>query len=292
TMLGKDIHTKLSIPFIDIPELKSWELEWNKNDTGMVFKELYDDVVLEVQQYLRDTYKYIKEGISDYEALSKLGCYKYETKGSGISTVIAGIFFACKYSNEPLKSIENAVNSTGTDTDSIAAFSGGLVGALNGQKIIPERWKTVQDINYIDKISERLLEISEGRAEFNDVPIEENNISINNINSGNYEEGNKIHFNPLGNGCITRISRQDAITKGKFNIILSVDFESGQSCVFSKLLSVDNESINDAPLNDWLINSQLKFNIEEYKNLEILNKNKDYEKIIELLIIKIPDRSE
>lgn len=291
TMMGKDIHAKMSIPFIDGNELKAWEIEWNKKDNGIVFKVLYDDVVSEVQQYLRDTYKYIKEDISDFEALSKLGCYKYETKGSGVSTVIAGIYFVCKYSNEPLKSIENAVNSIGTDTDSIAAFAGGLVGALNGQKIIPERWKTVQDINYLDKISERLLEISEGRAEFNNVPIEPNPISINVINSDNYKQGDKIYFEPLGNGLITQIDKQDAITKGKFNIILSVDFELGQSCVFSKLLSMDDGSLKD-DTSDWITKNRLKFKDEEYKKLKSLKKKKNWEKIIELLLNKIQDSNE
>ena len=291
TMLGKDIHTKLSIPFIDSPELKAWEIEWNKKDSSIIFKELYDNVVYEVQQYLRDTYKYIKEDVSDYDALSKLGCYKHETKGSGVSTVIAGIFFVCKYSNEPLKSIENAVNSIGTDTDSIAAFAGGLVGALNGQNIIPERWKVVQDIEYLDKISENLLEISEGRAKFDDMAFEQNNISINVIDSDNYKQGEKVYFEPLGNGVITQIDKQDAITKGKFNIILSVDFELGQSCIFSKLLSVHNESIND-DANDWITNSMLKFSNKEYEELKNLKMKKNWDKIIKLLLTKIPDRNE
>ena len=291
TRLGKDIHAKLSIPFINDPKLKAWEIAWNKNDNSIVFNELYDDVISEIQQYLRDTYKYIKEGIADFEALTKLGCYNYETKGSGVSTVIAGIFLVCKYSNNPLKSIEIAVNSIGTDTDSIAAFAGGLVGALNGQKIIPERWKTVQDIKYLDKISEKLLEISEGRAEANDVAIEPNPMSINVINSDSYKHEDKVYFEPLGNGLITYIDRQDAITKGKFNLILSVEFELGQSCVFSKLLSSNSDSKDDEA-NDWIIENKSKFNDKEYKELIYLKSKSNLEKIIELLLTKIPDRNE
>ncbi|WP_428354564.1 ADP-ribosylglycohydrolase family protein [Methyloprofundus sp.] len=176
-------------------------------------------------------------------------------------------------------------------TDSIAAFAGGLVGALNGQKIIPERWKTVQDINYLDKISERLLEISEGRAEFNDIPIEPTPISINVINLDNHKKGDKIYFEPLGNGFITRIDRQDAITKGKYNIILSVDFELGQSCVFSKLLSMNDDSLEDNK-NSWLSTNRLKFNDKEYNELKSLKMKKNWEKIIELLLTKIPDGNE
>jgi ADP-ribosylglycohydrolase len=291
TKLGKDIHTNLSIPFIDESELKAWETAWNEKDNRLVFKEVYDDVVSEIQQGLRNAYKFIKEGVSDFEALSNFGCYKYETKGSGVSTVIAGIFLVCKYADDPLKSIEIAVNSIGTDTDSIAAFAGGLVGALSGQKVIPERWKTVQDIKYLDKISERLLEISESRALFNEAHIEKNTISINIINTDNYKQGDKIYFEPLGNGVITKIDKQDAITKGKFNIILSVEFESGQSCVFSKLLS-SSENLQEDNKKEWLAENKSKFNVEEYRELKTLKSKRNWEKIIELLLLKIPDRDE
>ncbi len=291
TKLGKDIHEKLSIPFIDDPKLKKWETTWNKNNNNIIFRDLYNKVISEIQQGLRNTYKYIREGVSDFEALSRLGCYKYETKGSGVSTVIAGIFLVCKYSNDPLKSIEIAVNSIGADTDSIAAFAGGLVGALNGQAIIPERWKAVQDIGYLDKISEKLLEISEGRLKANNTPIKPNPISINVIDSDDYKLKDKVHFYPLGNGLITRIDKQNTITKGKYNIILSVEFEIGQSCVFSKLLSNNSDPQEDGA-NNWLIENRSKFDHNEYNELISLKSKGDLEKIIELLLTKIPDQDE
>src|SRR5690606_22081054 len=147
TELGKDIHEKFSIEFLDSPKLKSWETEWNKNSKES-FRILFKSIIDETQEYLRTAYKLISNNSSDFDALSKLGCYKQETKGSGTSTVIAGIYLACKYSNEPLKGIEQAVNSIGTDTDSIAAFAGGLIGALHGQAIIPSKWKNIQDLDY------------------------------------------------------------------------------------------------------------------------------------------------
>src|SRR5690606_10787518 len=138
TELGKDIHQKFSVDFIDSPKLKSWETEWDKN-SKITFRNLFKSIIDETQEYLREIYKLITNNSSDLDALNKLGCYNNETKGSGTSTVIAGIYFVCKYLNEPLKGIEQAVNSLGTDTDSIAAFAGGLTGALHGQSIIPSK---------------------------------------------------------------------------------------------------------------------------------------------------------
>lgn len=280
TELGKDIDKKLSIPFIEQPELKSWETEWNmKSDIS--FQESFGNVISETHEYLRNIYISIKNDDSDFDTLSKLGCYRNETKGSGISTVIAGIYLACKYSSQPLNGIERAVNSIGTDTDSIAAFVGGLIGALHGQSIIPKKWKNVQDYEYLDKISTRLLEISENRAKKYKKPVNVNNKkSINIINSNNYKEKEEIYFEPLGSGIITHIDEQDTVTKGKYNLILNVDFNLGQSCIFSKLLNLDKKINIEVHEN--------KFSNQDYTTLIKLISDNDKYKIIQFLLEKLP----
>lgn len=241
TELGKDMHQKFSIDFLDNPKLKSWETEWNKN-AKEPFRILFKSIIDETQEYLRTTYKLLINNSSDFDALSKLGCYKNETKGSGTSTVIAGIYLACKYSKEPLKGIEQAVNSIGTDTDSIAAFAGGLIGALHGQSIIPSKWKNVQDLDYIDAISIRLLEISESRAEFTQQLKKETLQLISNIEKDSYKVEDKVYLETLGKGTIKAIDRQKTLTKGKYNLILDIQFEIGQFCRFVKLLSIEKEN--------------------------------------------------
>ena len=43
-----------------------------------------------------------------------------------------------------------------------------------------------------------------------------------------------MYFYPLGDGEITFIDRQDTIVDGKYNLIIGVNFDIGQSCIFSK----------------------------------------------------------
>jgi len=63
---------------------------------------------------------------------------------------------------------------------------------------------------------------------------------------GLYLEADKIHvgeeivFIPLGKGIITFVDHQSTLTKGKYYLIFEVNFEIGQTCVFSKLFDVDN----------------------------------------------------
>lgn len=292
TELGKDIHQKFSIDFLDSPKLKSWETEWNKNSKES-FRILFKNIIDETQEYLRTAYKLITNDSSDFESLSKLGCYKNETKGSGTSTVIAGIYLACKYSNEPLKGIEQAVNSIGTDTDSIAAFTGGLIGALHGQSIIPSKWKSLQDLDYIDAVSTRLLEISESRAEFKKEAKTGNQKSLKEIEDDRYEIEDKVYLETLGEGIIKAIDRQKTLTKGKYNLILDVQFEVGQFCRFAKLLSIEKEDklelfTENIENEENLLNGlNLDYNSKERieKFIELLNETnkKEFKEIIKLI---------
>ena len=244
TELGKDMKQKFSIDFLSNQNFSNWESEWNKG-TLKPFRDLFNEIIEETQEYLRVTYKLLMNNTSDFDALTKLGCYKNETKGSGTSTVIAGIYLTCKYSTEPLKGIEQAVNSIGTDTDSIAAFAGGLLGALHGQSIIPSKWKSVQDIDYLDAMSIRLLEISESRVDFKTKKEKSDFSSIAEIDKDIFEINQSVFLRTLGEGKIKSIDRQKTLTKGKYNLILDVEFEIGQFCRFAKLLSIEEEMKTD-----------------------------------------------
>ena len=252
TELGKDIHQKFSIDFLSEPKYKDWEIEWNKG-SKKTFRDLFKEIVEETREYLRTTYKLLTNESSDFEALTKLGCYKNETKGSGTSTVIAGIYLTCKYSNEPLKGIEQAVNSIGTDTDSIAAFTGGLIGALHGQSIIPSKWKTVQDIEYLDAISIRLLEISESRSELISPVKNDIHKPITEFESDSFQPNDKVYLETLAIGTIKGIDRQKTLTKGKYNLIIDIEFENGQFCRFAKLLNIEEEQKSDLFIDGYEI---------------------------------------
>lgn len=239
TQIGLDFPIKFDLSFINKPELKEWLKEWNKS-SNKPFELVYEEILIETQQYLRLVYQNIKQNISVQETLQKLGCFASATKGSGTSTVIAGIYLATKFHNEPLQAIIEAVNALGSDTDSIAAFAGGLIGALHGHNIIPEKWKSVQDVEYLDSISERLLAISEDRLEEEKSNFPTEKKLLNKPQNDDFELNQEIEFIPLGNGKIVNIDRQPTLTKGKYNLIIEANLEIGQSILVSKLFNDPN----------------------------------------------------
>lgn len=249
TRIGLDFPKKFELSFINKAEIKEWLTEWNKS-SDKTFEHLYNEIIAETQNYLRFVFQSIKQNLSVQETLKKLGCFDQATKGSGTSTVIAGIYLAAKFHNKPLNAIIEAVNALGSDTDSIAAFAGGLVGALHGNSIIPNKWKSVQDNEYLDKIAERLLSISEDRFVNDAFTLTLNLKSLNDISKDDFSLNTEIEFTPLGKGKITSIDKQPTLTKGKYNLILEVHFDSGQSIIVSKLFDSPDSAGNKVHKNN------------------------------------------
>ncbi len=253
TQIGLDFQQKFELTFVNKFEIREWLKEWNRS-SNKSFESIYSDTVNEAQAQLRIVYQSIKQNSPIHETLSKIGCFDPATKGSGISTVIAGIYLATKFHDKPLEAILESVNALGSDTDSIAAFTGGLVGALHGQSIIPSKWKSVQDFEYLEVIADRLLAISEDRLTEHSVPHVGNLKQLNNVPADNFILDELVEFVPLGNGKITNIDRQPTLTKGKYNLLLEVAFENGQSILVSKVFS-DNvipSTVNE-PADDDLL---------------------------------------
>lgn len=243
TQIGLDFPKKFELSFTHKTEIREWLKEWNKSSSKS-FESSYAETIIETQNQLRLVFQSIKQNLSVHETLKKIGCFDPATKGSGIATVIAGIYIAAKFHDKPLEAIIESVNSLGSDTDSIAAFTGGLIGALHGQSIIPDKWKSVQDNDYLERTAERLLQISEDRLS------EEQEISnsglkiLNDPKTDDFQINEEIEFVPLGIGKITHIDRQSTLTKGKYNLLIEAKLNIGQSILVSKLFSLETEQQN------------------------------------------------
>ncbi len=117
------------------------------------------DVVLKhmIKQlnYIGDS---LKKGLmlDDNEVLEQLGCFG-KANGAGDVAVLAAIYLASKYANNPVLGIKTPAFLTGIDTDTIASITGGLLGMLCGIDWIPIEWKSVQDYDCIIRTTEILL---------------------------------------------------------------------------------------------------------------------------------------
>jgi ADP-ribosylglycohydrolase len=236
TQIGSNFATNFNISFIyQNIELSEWLKQWNMKNS-ISFEQIFAETMLEAQNLLRLIYHSIKQNLPVADTLKKIGCFEPNIKGSGIITVIAGIYLATKFAFTPKEGIITAVNALNSDTDSIAAFTGALLGALHGDTIIPSHWKQVQDAEYLDQIAQRLLDISEDKFNYNVCNNIAKGKSLNTVKDDNYEINEQVTFIPLGEGTIFNIDRQNTLTKGKYNLILDVQIFNGQSIRIHKLL--------------------------------------------------------
>ena len=112
TQIGLDFPKKFELSFINKTEIREWLKEWNKS-SNRTFESVYAETITETQNQLRFIYQSIKQNIPVQEALKKIGCFDLATKGSGIITVVAGIYLATKFHDKPLEAIIQSVNALG-----------------------------------------------------------------------------------------------------------------------------------------------------------------------------------
>lgn len=86
--------------------------------------------------------------------MSQLDCNNPKIKGSGVVTCLTSIYIASKYSVDPQNGLLEIAFFEGSDTDTNAAATGGLLGAIYGTSWIKEEWYNVQDTGYISLLAE------------------------------------------------------------------------------------------------------------------------------------------
>ena len=152
---------------------------------------------------------------------------------------------------------------------------------------------SISEINLRFSVFNGFLNSARRRAEFKKPLKTENLKLISEIEDDSFEIEDKVFLETLGEGKIKAIDRQKTLTKGKYNLILDVEFEIGQFCRFAKLLSIEKENKTDLftenienevnLLNGLNLDYKSKERIEKF--MESLNETnkKEFKEIIKLI---------
>lgn len=127
------------------------------NNTLRDFDKLWNNVVKEMRQLLELGLKGLENGVlSDDDAiLERMGAFSRE-KGSGTVSAASAIYLAARHAAQPAQGVLRAAFAFGSDTDTIAAMTGGLLGALAGSDWLPSEWSLVQDNQYLRQIANKV----------------------------------------------------------------------------------------------------------------------------------------
>lgn len=125
--------------------------------------DLWSDCVKQISEFLLIAKRSIQKGLLDIQddVLKEIGCYDKQVNGAGDIAAVSAIYLASKYASNPKQGIKEAAFMFGADTDTIASMVGGLLGMLHGTQWIPLEWSSVQDYDFLVRISSSVLTLNE-----------------------------------------------------------------------------------------------------------------------------------
>ena len=147
----------------------SYETSWNK-------------VVNEMLELLA----VIESGIAcgatadDNQVLNDIGSFG-RAKGAGTVSAAAAIYLCSRYASQPHRGILSGAFSIGADTDTVAAMTGCLLGALAGIERLPKSSRSIQDREYILRVATKIARASTVMLPHSDVPRPVTKKDIDNV---------------------------------------------------------------------------------------------------------------
>lgn len=122
------------------------------------FEEAWRHTVGEMCQLLEQARHGLSAGslADDAQVLDALGAFG-SWKGAGTIGAAAALYLTARYAANPIEGVVRAAFAGGSDTDTVAAMTGGLLGTLAGDEWIPSEWRAVQDADYLRRVAHALV---------------------------------------------------------------------------------------------------------------------------------------
>ena len=122
------------------------------------YEPLWNRTVREMHELLEIARKGVLSGAlaDDRTVLKDLGCFGH-AKGAGTISAAAAAYLAARHAAQPKQAVLRAAFEKGTDTDTLAAMAGGLVGCTSGIEWLPQPWLQVQDAEYLRRMASRIV---------------------------------------------------------------------------------------------------------------------------------------
>ena len=228
----------------DDQQVRRWVNMWDKGQRvgSESFKALWSTTKREADRYLNAALGFINRPALDYYQL--VGALESSTRGSGLATVCTAIHLFLRGDEPGEARLYRAVNTIGSDTDTIATFLGAILGARHGLGVVPLHLaEQLQDRDYILKTATRLHAIAEGRpSDYTEgAPLDRQEaflrilaweIGLHEMFWNAIDEGGTVVHPTLCKGTITRKREQRIARAGFVTRLINIHFDCGQSCLF------------------------------------------------------------
>lgn len=221
--------------------VEAWETIGKGRKTS--FKQSFAEARAEAHRYLAAISDFLAKPVQDYYRF--VGAVNPESRGSGLATTCTAVYLFLRFQNTPAEALYGAANQLGSDTDTIAAFVGGLLGARFGNDVVPRHlWEKIQDRDYLLKIGAYLHAIASGKAGEHisaDTPLDRKDaylrilaweIGLHEMFWDAIDIGGVVVHPTLGRGVVNGKDIRPGGRRGFIAKLIRISFECGQSCVF------------------------------------------------------------
>ncbi len=239
-------------------DIANWLTEIKKRN-NFDFSKRFNEYIEEAKEFTNKISDFLHKEDDDYYSFVKANDPLF--KGSGVSTTCAAVYMFLKYLDHPAKSLINAVNFVGTDTDTIANFIGSLIGILLGMSVdskLKNLQEQLQDKEYFLKIAENLFTIYTGDIKISEVTerIEKKEsylrilaweIGLHELFWEALDEGDRIIHPVLGKGTIKNKVIKKIPTRNDYVVkVFKITFDCGQTAYFHSRVSTKNDIIQES----------------------------------------------
>lgn len=133
-------------------------LDYAKSFCPYDFNTEWNRCYIEMRVALGNIISSLDEGFmsDDSKILESIGTFS-KAGGAGDVSTLTAIYLFSKYVNAPELALGISAHLKDADTDTIAALTGGLLGAILGTEWIPYEWRNVQDWKYISALADSLV---------------------------------------------------------------------------------------------------------------------------------------
>jgi len=143
-----------------LPSLPASQSEWKSQAERNLhgYAKLWESAKAEVLEYLEVCRAELAKGALSFDddVLKKLQCFNAKISGAGTVAAIAAVYLASRHAADPINGVVKASFAIGSDTDTIASMTAGLLGCINGSDWVSPVKQGIQDAPYIEKCASRL----------------------------------------------------------------------------------------------------------------------------------------
>lgn len=224
-----------------LPDISEGHMDWfqtaDKYMSG--YHKVWEAIVSEMHSSLSICRNELNKGALaiDDEVLRSLNCFDPTISGAGTVAAAAAVYLASRYAPDPIHGVVKAAFALGSDTDTIASMTGGLLGTISGTSWLSLIKDKVQDSLYLIRSAECL--IAEVEKELHsDISTESIHISLKDWTENFFKQPDfaEIYFPDGRKGSVHQLPDQIGRSgnyKVEFRKVLSQD---GQSLYFTKIL--------------------------------------------------------